>query len=54
MNNNEYQCAACREIFEKGWSDEEAWKEKNELFPYVDNKDCCIICDDCFKKIFVQ
>lgn len=33
MKKNEYKCAVCGKVFEKGWADKEALKEKGELFP---------------------
>jgi DNA-directed RNA polymerase subunit RPC12/RpoP len=38
MENNEYKCAICHGIFNKGITDEEAVKEKREL-----------VCDDCLE-----
>ena len=32
LKPNEYQCEACKGVFEKGWSDEEALNEAKELF----------------------
>ena len=32
MKDNEYQCAVCGGIFEKGWSEEEARAEEAEVF----------------------
>lgn len=52
LKPNEYQCAKCKEIFEKGWSDEEAHAEKEKLFPQLEPEDEAIICDECFKEIF--
>lgn len=53
MNANEYQCAMCKGIFEKIWSDEEALKEMETNFgPFPENVQvpCIIVCDDCYKK----
>lgn len=51
MNNNEYKCDCCYQIFEKGWSDEEAEKEAKGLFPEEQPKDMALVCEDCFVKI---
>ena len=54
MNKNEYKCDMCGEIFESGWSDEEAKQEAEDIFgkPVDDWKSGqSIVCDDCFKKI---
>ena len=32
MKDNEYKCAMCSGIFEKGWTDEEAMEECNDNF----------------------
>ena len=34
INTNEYKCAHCKKIFEKGWSDGEALTEMSDNFPY--------------------
>ena len=49
MKINEYQYAKCGGIFEKGWSDEEALKERDELWEKTN--DWAVICDDCFNEI---
>lgn len=54
MRQNEYKCAYCGEIYEKGWSDEESKKEAEEIFgkhPDEWNDGQVVICDDCFKQI---
>ncbi len=48
MKNNEYQCAACNNIYEKGWSDEEQEKEMLEYFGNIPEEERRVICDDCF------
>ena len=48
---DEYQCAACGGMFEKGWTDEEADAERKELFPNLAESESAIVCDDCFKKV---
>ena len=52
MKLNEYKCASCGEINEKGRNDKEAEEEYKKLWPdsYQKNRDVAIICDDCFKK----
>lgn len=49
--SNEYRCAACGETFEKGWSDEEASEELGSTFPGIEEADCNLVCDDCWKKM---
>ena len=48
---NEFKCCACNGVFEKEWTDEEAEKEKDELFGGIPLEDCDLVCDDCFKKM---
>lgn len=48
---NEYKCAACGGVFEKGWTDEEAKEELGTTFPGIGAEDCDLVCDDCFKKM---
>jgi hypothetical protein len=50
MKNNEYKCASCQNIYEKGWSDEEAEKEQLEVFGYIPLTERAVICDDCFNQ----
>lgn len=46
-----YKCDSCGEVFEKGWSDEEAEKEADDLFPGLKVEDRAVVCDDCFKRM---
>lgn len=48
MKGNEYQCAACGNVYEKSWSDEEAQKESLEIWGEIPESDQVVICDDCF------
>jgi len=51
---NEYECAACHRVFEKGWSEEEQLKEAEEIFgkPVSEwHDEPMVICDDCFQKM---
>ena len=48
---NEYRCAQCHEVFEKGWSEEEAQAEKTANgWGDIPMKECSVICDDCYQK----
>lgn len=53
MKNNEYKCAMCGGIFEKGWTDEEAVEECKENFgeEMTCTGDNEMVCDDCYSKI---
>jgi uncharacterized protein with PIN domain len=55
LNPNEYRCAECEGVFEKGWSEEEAKAEaaKNR-FDAFPQEEMVIVCDDCYKKIMRQ
>lgn len=48
---NTYKCAMCQQIYEKGWTDEEAKAELKENFSRDDTDNCELVCDDCFKNI---
>ena len=48
---NQYECAACGGIFDKGRPDEEAVREYVELFPTHVDEPREVVCDDCFKKM---
>lgn len=47
MGPNEYQCAACGEVYEKGWTDEDAASEREENG--WSSLECEVVCDDCYK-----
>ena len=44
-----YRCAACRVVFEKGWSDDESLAEAATEFPDVPIEETDLVCDDCYK-----
>lgn len=50
MKENEYKCAMCGGVFEKGWTDEEAMKESKEIWGEIPEEDLVVICDDCFNR----
>ena len=53
MKANEYKCAICGGIFEKGWTDEEAIKEMKDNFgKEMTVDDCGLVCDDCYNEMF--
>lgn len=51
MKNNQYKCAVCKEVFDKGLTDAEAEKQLDKEFPGFITEECDLVCDDCFKKI---
>ena len=54
MNKNEFRCAMCGGVFEKGNSDEEALEELNGNFPNIDIDDCELVCEDCYNKMIEE
>lgn len=54
LEMNQYRCARCDGVFEKGWTDEEASAELGELFPGSMPSDCDQVCDGCFKEMGFQ
>lgn len=55
VKENEYQCSACKNVYEKSWSDEEADKESLEIHGVTrHNSDMAVVCDDCFNKMRKQ
>ena len=51
---NEFQCALCKGIFEKGWSDEEAAKECQEKIPEFAGEPVDVVCEDCYQKMMKE
>lgn len=49
MTNNTYQCAKCKGVFEKAWTDEEAESEREEAFGSPHDASDVVVCDDCYK-----
>jgi len=55
MKDNKFKCAACGQVFEREWSDEEAQKEYKENFgDFNDGLGTEIVCDDCYKKMMAE
>ena len=52
MKENEYKCSMCKNVYEKGWEDEEAKKEAKEIWGDIPTEEMCVICDDCFNKTY--
>ena len=48
---DKYQCAECDGVFDKGWSDEEAAAERDEVFPDLEPEDSAVVCEDCYRKM---
>jgi len=47
-----YRCSMCKNVYEKGWTEEEATEELKENFPGFNKEVCDIVCDDCYKEMF--
>ena len=47
---NEYICEICGNTYKKGWSNEEAEQEANDIWGEIPLEEKAIICDDCFNK----
>jgi hypothetical protein len=54
LNKNEYECAACHEVFIAAISDEQAIAEAAENFPTVPIEETSIVCEDCFQKMMAD
>ncbi len=50
LKENEYQCASCGGVFEKGWSDEEAENEVAEIWGEIPQEERVVICNTCFNR----
>lgn len=49
LKDNEYRCANCGGVFNKGWSDAEAIEELMQRQPNVSAEECDLVCDPCFR-----
>jgi len=57
MSSETFTCESCGRTLPKGWSDEEAAAEAQELFPGIDPDDPAeagTVCDDCFHRIMAR
>lgn len=54
MNENTFRCAKCGGTFIKARSDEEAQAEAEEQFTAEELTETAVICDDCYKKLYVM
>jgi hypothetical protein len=41
----------CKEVYAKGWSDEEAMAEAQRDFPHIPIEETKLICEDCYELI---
>jgi DNA-directed RNA polymerase subunit RPC12/RpoP len=52
-----FTCENCGKTFPKGWTDEEAAAEAEELFPGLDASDPAeagVVCDECYERIMAR
>lgn len=49
--SQEFKCAICGGTYSRIWTDEEAMEECQSYFGDVQQKDCFIVCDDCYQVI---
>lgn len=49
MNDNEYKCAICGNIYTKTTSEEEILKEMKDNFGNVPINERVTVCDDCYE-----
>ena len=55
MEEGMFKCAICKGEFKKGLSEAEASKQLDEEFNNMFiEEECEIVCDDCYKKMFVE
>lgn len=47
LKPNEFRCGNCWNIYEKGWTDEDASKESLEAFGITTGE---LLCDDCYNE----
>jgi rubredoxin len=47
----QYECEVCHGVFEKGWSDEEAFAETAAMWEPIPGDDVGVVCDGCFREV---
>jgi hypothetical protein len=51
---NQYRCALCGGVFDKGWSDEEAKAEMEQNFPGMKADQEDLVCDPCYQALPIE
>ena len=46
-----FRCDRCKQVFPKGWSDEDALAEMRERFPGMQASAFSVLCDSCNEKL---
>ncbi len=49
-----FKCASCHNVFDKGWSDEEAAAERDKNFPDLNDTEAAIVCETCYREMMGQ
>lgn len=45
----EYKCARCGGVWQKGWTDEESLAECRQYFGNLRADETAVVCEDCFQ-----
>ncbi len=48
MKPDLFKCAGCEEVFQKGWTDEDAVKEMNETVGEIPLESRVVLCSVCY------
>jgi len=51
LADDEYRCEMCKQVFKKGWTDEEAAAEAEKHFGKIPPSEAATVCDDCYEII---
>ena len=51
LRPDQYRCAACGGVFEKGWTDEEAQAEMQNNWGAVPKQEQVLVCDVCHERM---
>ncbi len=54
VKENEYKCAVCGNVYEKGVTDEEAMVESTNIWGEIPESERKVICDDCFNRCTLE
>jgi hypothetical protein len=52
MNDTEFKCSSCGEIYEKVWTDEEAMDFLLDNFKVKNDEKLKIVCEFCYDKVY--
>lgn len=55
QEGEKYKCAQCGGVFEKGWTDEDAEREREgNGWKSMPDSEMAVVCDDCYQKLFAE